>query len=416
MANPPANVPAGSPLTVSWTVGNSGNATTTAPWVDAVYLSATPQFIPTNAFLIGLSTHAANLGSGGNYTQTLSPTVPRCFAGNYYVAVVTDLSNFVNSISCDTNDFGISSTPVQVTPSGYASLQIVGLGLPASVNSGSPWTVQWTVTNAGPSAAFGTWSDAIYASLSPTLDANAIFLGQFNYTNALASGASYTQTQSVAFPACWSGNYYIYAVADVSNRVNSTACVVNNQAGSTAPLTVNVGPYPDLVVNSVGIPASVYAAQSLPVSWTVINTGSATANGPWLDSIYLSSSSTFSSGNSVFLGSYPYNGTLAPGAAYSQTTSFILPDTTHGNFYVFVVTDSTNAVNECQGETNNVTGSSSVLNVPVTLYPDLKVTFVQVPASAYAGQTINVSWVVTNDGTILPRFHRLERRSVSFRR
>src|ERR1035438_9830344 len=83
--NSATNVLAGSPLTVSWTVGNSGNATTTAPWVDALYLSVTPQFVLTNAYLLGLYTNATNLASGGSYSRTLSPTVPRCFAGDYYV-------------------------------------------------------------------------------------------------------------------------------------------------------------------------------------------------------------------------------------------------------------------------------------------------------------------------------------------
>ena len=397
--NPPANVPAGAPLTVSWTVGNPGGATANAPWVDALYLLPTPQLVSSNTYLLGLYTNVANLAPGGSYTRTLSPLIPRCFSGPYYVAVVADLGNVVNTISCDTNNSRVSSVPVQVTPSGYASLQVAGIGLPAAVNSGYPWNVQWTVTNAGPSAASGTWSDAIYASLLPTLDPSALLLGQFDHTNILASGAVYTQTQAVAFPPCWSGGYYIYVAADVSNRVNGTACVVNNQARSPSPLTVNVGTHPDLAVSSVGIPGTAYAGQSMPVSWTVTNAGSATANGPWLDSVYLSISGTFSSGSSLFLGSYPYNGSLAAGATYNQTTAFTLPNTTHGNFYVYVMTDSTNAANECQGETNNVTGSSSVLNVPVTLYPDLKVTVVQVPASAYAGQTVNISWLVTNEGT-----------------
>jgi len=182
-----------------------------------------------------------------------------------------------------------------------------------------------------PSAATGTWSDVIYASLSPTLDGSAVLLGQFSYTSTLASGATYTQTEPVALPLCLSGNYYIWVVADISNRVNSTACVVNNQARSANPVTVNEGAYPDLVVNSVGIPNTAYAEQTMQVSWTVANAGAATANGPWLDSVYLSTSGTFSLNNSVLLGSYPYVGSLAPGAAYNQTASFTLPDT-HGNF------------------------------------------------------------------------------------
>jgi hypothetical protein len=395
----PTNVLAGSPLTVAWTTGNSGNTTANAPWIDAVYLSPVPEFIPSNGYLLGLYTNGANIAAGESNSATLSATVPHCFSGACYAAVVADVSNVVNGISCDTNNLGSSSVPVQVVPSGYASLQVAGIQLPSSVNSGYPWPVQWTVTNAGPSAATAPWSDALYASLSPSLDSTALLLGQFSYTSSLASGATYTQTQPVTLPSCLSGSYFIYVVADVSNSVNSSACQVNDQARSAGPLTVNEGAYPDLVVNSVAIPATAYAAQPMAVSWTVANTGSATANGPWLDSVYISTSATFNANNSVFLGNYPFTGTLAPGATYSQTTSFTLPDTTHGNFYVFVMTDSGNALNECQGETNKVGGSSSVVNVPVTLYPDLKVTAVQAPASAFAGQSVNVSWVVTNDGT-----------------
>jgi hypothetical protein len=394
------SVLAGAALTVSWSVTNLANPTTNAPWVDALYLSAAPKFVPTNAYLLGLYTNTENLASGETYTDTQSPIVPRCFSGPYYVSVITDVGNVVNGISCDANDWATAASPVQVTPNGYASLQVAGISLPPGVTSGIPWTAQWTVTNAGPSAASGTWSDAIYASLSPGLDANALLLGQFGYTNGLASGASYAQSQPVALPQCLSGAYYIYVVADVSNRVNSTACQVNDKARSASPLTVNIGPYADLQVTSVGIPATAYAGQPMPVSWTVTNAGSATASGPWLDSVYLSPTSTFSSGNSVPLGSYPYNSSLAAGAGYSQTTAFTLPDTTHGNFYVFIVADSTNAVNECQAKTNNVTGSSSMVNVPVTLYPDLRVTSVQVPATARAGQPITVTWVVANDGTL----------------
>ena len=397
--NPPANVLAGTLVTVSWTVGNSGSATTTAPWVDALYLSTTPQFVRANAYLLGLYTNGANLASGGSYTRALSSNVPRCFSGPYYVAVVTDIGNVVNGVSCHTNNWRVSSEPVQVMPDGYASLQVADIALPAAVNFGYSWNVQWTVTNAGPSATFDTWSDAIYASLSPTLDANALILGRFDHTNILASGASYTQTQAVSFPSCWSGNYYVYVAADVGNRVNGTACVINNQARSPSTLTVNVGDHPDLAVSAVGIPVTAYAGESMSVSWTVTNSGTARANGPWLDSVYLSSSGTLGSGNSVFLGSYPYDGSLAAGAAYNQTKAFILPNSTHGDFTVYVVTDSTNTVNECEGENNNLTASSSTLNVPVTLYPDLKVAMVQAPDSAYAGQNVNISWSVTNQGT-----------------
>lgn len=393
------DVLAGTPLTVSWTVDNLGSATTNAPWIDALYLSPIVQFAPTKAYLIGLYTNGANLASGAKYTQTQSAVVPRCFYGLYYVSVVTDIGNVVNGISCNTNNWKTSSTTVQVSPSGYASLQVANISLPMAASSGVAWNVQWTVTNAGPAAATGTWSDAVYASLSPVFDSSAELLGRFDWSNDLASHAAYTQNQPVTFPPCTSGQYFVYIVADVDNHVNAAACVVNNRERSAVSLTVNIGSWPDLVVSSVSIPPTAYAGQPTQVSWSVTNAGTARATGSWLDSVYLASGGVFDPPSSLLLGTYPHSAVLAAGASYTQTSAFNLPHETHGQFYAYVVTDSSNAVQECQGETNNVTASPAPVTVPVTLYPDLHVAFVQAPGRAYAGQVVNVSWIVTNKGT-----------------
>ena len=190
------------------------------------------------------------------------------------------------------------------------------------------------------------------------------------------------------------------SVADVSNRVNSAACVVNNEARSAASMTVNVGAYPELVVTSVGITNTAYAAQSMPVSWTVVNAGSATANGPgWTrftfrPAAHLTRTTACSSAATRSMARWRRE---RPTAKQLRSPC---PQRRMGIFMLYVVTDSTNAVDECPGRDNKVAASSSLLNVPVTLYPDLKVTSVQVPASAYSGQNVTVSWVVTNDGTL----------------
>jgi hypothetical protein len=125
----------------------------------------------------------------------------------------------------------------------------------------------------------------------------------------------------------------------------------------------------------------------------------AAATAPWMDSVYLFSSPVFSPTNSIFLGAFPQAQSLASGASYSQTVSPTLPNSVHGTYNVAVITDSSNNVQECLAQKNNVGVSSTSVSIPVTLYPDLKVTSVQLPASAYAGQNIAVTWVVTNEGT-----------------
>jgi len=396
--NPPSTAQAGSPLAVSWTVHNLANAATNSPWYDAVYLSPVPQFSAGGSALLGVYPHVGGLTAGGSYTVTQSPVVPRCLAGVGYVVVVTDVSNTVDNISCDTNNMLVAASPTTVLPSSYPAVQVAGVSLPPGINAGSAWTLGWTVTNAGPGAATGSWYDAVYASLLPTWDTNALFLGQFGYSNNLASGATYSQSKSIPFPSCRSGSYYIFLITDVSNSVNAAACAANNRWVSGSPVVVNFGVYPDLTVASVSPADTAYAGQGLPVSWSVTNVGMGTATGPWTDSVYLLSSPTFDPATAVLLGSMAQTQPLAAGAGYSQTVSPTLPNTTHGTYYVAVVTDRGNNVQECQGETNNITVSATSVIVPVTLYPDLKVTSVQVPVAAYAGQNITVAWVVTNTG------------------
>lgn len=189
----PAVVTAGGPLVATWTVANTGNSTSNTPWVDGVYLSTSPRFDAGSASLIATYPYIGGLASGSSYTQVQTNPVPACFSGPYFVYVVTDLSNIVNGLSCQTNNWGRSGAMVETTAADYAALQVSGMTLPPTVNAGVPWTLQWTVTNAGPGAASGTWSDAVYASLLPALDSSALLLGRFSHTSGLLSHGSYAQ-------------------------------------------------------------------------------------------------------------------------------------------------------------------------------------------------------------------------------
>ena len=393
-----SSVTAGAPLTVSWTVANSGNSTANASWIDGIFLSASPFQLDGDGYLLGIYTNQSNLVSGESYSRSNAYTLPPCFAGKYYVTVVADLSNVVDSISCDTNNATTAPEAVQVLSTAYPSLQIAALALPTAVTSGVPWVVQWSVTNAGPGAASGTWFDAVYASLSPTLDTSAILLGEFKNTDELAPDGMYSQSQLVQIPPCTAGQYFIFVATDVSNAVNSSACQVNNLVSSTNALQVNFDLYPQLGVSAVSIPATASAGQPMTISWTVTNGGLATANSPWVDAVYLTADGTFNPANDSFLGYYTEATPLAPGASRTQSASFTLPGL-YGNFYVAVFTDAKFAVFQCDGETNQVAISTTLVNVPITQYPKLNVTSVQVPANAFAGQPITVTWVVTNNGT-----------------
>jgi hypothetical protein len=354
----PATAAAGTPLAVSWTVANLGDATTSTTWVDALYLSTNAQFGLEDAHLFGLYPHSGALAAGASYTQVQTNAVPPCFAGPWYVYVVADVTNTVNGLSCETRNGRRSDSAVSVTPGAYARLRAALLTVPPAANAGAAWSLQWAVTNTGTAAAIGSWSDAVYASVSAVLDTNALLLGRFDYPNALPAGGGFLQNQSVAFPDCQSGQFYIFVVVDADGRINDANCPLSNVVRSADPMVVNGGLYPDLRVSGVSCPSAGNAGQSLPLSWAVTNAGLHSASAPWTDSIFLSSDGTLDPSRSQFLGAYPHPAPLAAGAAYTQTESVPLPDGIAGIFRVVVVTDSSN---RCRSAPANPTTRWSAL-------------------------------------------------------
>ena len=65
----------------------------------------------------------------------------------------------------------------------------VNLPSPATVKSGDPLTVSWTVECDSPSnAAPGSWSDAVYLGSGTTWDSSDIYLGTVQHTGTLQPG------------------------------------------------------------------------------------------------------------------------------------------------------------------------------------------------------------------------------------
>ena len=66
-------------------------------WIDQVYISTDPTFIPYRATFLGnfVHTNSTPLGTGDSYTGQGTVTLPRGIGGNYFVYVITnDLASF----------------------------------------------------------------------------------------------------------------------------------------------------------------------------------------------------------------------------------------------------------------------------------------------------------------------------------
>jgi|GEM_PF-3206786 len=153
---------------------------------------------------------------------------------------------------------------------------------------------------------------------------------------------------------------------------------------------------PDLIVSSVTAPLFAIVGESLNVSWTVINQGEGSTTVNWYDYIYLSNDEFLDNDDTFVTNLPPGNDTpLAVGDRYTTTQNIDIPNNaTQGDRYLLFVTDRDSYQSETN-ENNNVFAQQITLN---TL--DLVISNVTAPASAISGGTIDVSWTVTNEGTV----------------
>src|SRR5262249_49962495 len=136
------------------------------------------------------------------------------------------------------------------------------------------------------------------------------------------------------------------------------------------------------------------------VSYTVKNTGPASANARWSDGIYLSTRNTLDS-SAILLATQPIGSKspLADGATYTQNVQVTLPlgaTTFPGTYYLLVKPDYVDEMIE--SDPDNAT-SSQALTVTLPPLPNLVVEGVSGPASGYTGKSVLLSWTDHNTGT-----------------
>ena len=173
--------------------------------------------------------------------------------------------------------------------------------------------------------------------------------------------------------------------------------VVANGIGAVtslvASLTISTN-VPDLRVAGLLGPAQAFPGQPIVVTWMLTNAGNRLATAPWHDAVLLAASPD--GGNATLAGAYLNTNSLPAGAALAVQQSLIVPANLAGTFHLVLQADSTNAVAEGYGESNNVAVAVQSLQI---LPPDLIVERLTVSPAAEFGQTVNIAWTVRNAGT-----------------
>ncbi|MEF8723661.1 MAG: CARDB domain-containing protein [Candidatus Accumulibacter delftensis] len=387
---------------VAWTVANSGSGAARGSWSDRVYLSADGSL--GSARLLATVPHSSELLALASYTASTEITLPDVADGDYFIVVSSDVGDTVFEGSQEGNNSSVSTATLGVV---HPDLRPVLVSAPAGALSSEAIVVAWQMRNAGSSDAFGAWTDRLYLSRDATLGADDTLLGELAHGGPLATGASYDAQLQVNLPLAASGDYFLLLVGDALGQVHELGAE-NNNVGST-PFAAALAPYANLVVSAVSAEASVPYAPApevvvgdpaqITVSWTVGNDGNGVGQTTqWTDTLLVSTDSIVGNGDDRVLASYEHLGALAVGESYTRSETFLLPAYFQGRYHFFVRSDAGNQVFENGLEADNAAEAARIFDVVRIPYADLIVSQASVPATARSGQSMSVSWQVTNHG------------------
>jgi len=157
-------------------------------------------------------------------------------------------------------------------------------------------------------------------------------------------------------------------------------------------VTLDPIPLPDLTLHAFDLPATAFAGQGMSVGWTTTNAGIGGASGGWSTRVFLAQQAN--GANPLDRGTVSTNRSLAVAESLQQAASVLIPPGWSGQAYVIVDLDSGKTVNESNEGNNRVISA-----VPIqVLAPDLVLESVNAPVSAILGQSIPITWGVTNRG------------------
>lgn len=386
----PSSAGMGQQIAVTATVKNQGSGNAGEFYV-TFYLSTDSTI--TSSDIEIRSGHVSLLEGGAQKTVTIDIPLPVSLSGTYYIGAISDGRRTV--AESNENNNALAGNLISIT---MADLIFTSVSGPLSANAGQQIAVTTTLRNQG-SGGSGGFYLTVYLSTDSTITAGEdgrvgdLAIGQ-TYVTGLFSGAEQVVIVNATIPVNLMGSYYFGAIADVEKAIPESNENNNSLPGNQV---VIAGGCSDLVITSVSGPSNGNGGQQMAVTATVKNKGSCGSSGFYLTA-YLSMD-TMITPNDVSIG-YVYVGSLPAGAQQGVTVNAILPSAFGGTYYLGAIADSSNSVAEVS-ESNN-----AFLGNPIFIMgggPDLVITSVTGPGTATAGQQIEVTVIVKNQGNASAR-------------
>lgn len=399
------------PLTLSWIPAQPNNF-----YTFDLYLWQANQPQPSTAYVSGLTTV--------NYTLPVSSGLLSNQAYKWMVVA--------HNGSCTQ----INTGPIQqFTLVPLPDLEVQNVQAPATAFSGQTISINWTVKNNGPgnTNTNQSWTDAVFLSfdnnpnftIAPETGQSAwnqlqfpirpLLIGTKPNVSALNNGQQYTNSMNFTLPLNYSQPLYVYVITNYQPGSNAPqeATLINDTASAAQAIAVTLSPTPDLRVDTVFTPNTTFSGSTINVTYKVKNHGVLTpAGSSWKDKIYISQSPIFNINTAIQLklpkadGTYydyaenaeiSNNTQLLADSSYSKSIQVVVPNFIFGQWFIYVITNSTGSLYEGALANNNI--NNNLMQVFLTPTPHLIVSSLNLPLTmASTTQPIGVNWNIYNSG------------------
>jgi hypothetical protein len=260
---------------------------------------------------------------------------------------------------------------------------------PAVIPAGGSTTLlNHLATNATNGTANGTWTFRVYLSTNDNIETSDTLLStqSYNWDFAALGSVTVNMAQVTIPPNTPPGNYYLGLIYDNATDANAS----NNDTDGWDAVPIRVTK-PDLDITALAAPVSARPGDSIDVSNTVQNIGSA-ASGAFRVGLYYSVDSTCTTGDTLM--TFRPLASLDAGATSAAITPVTIPaGATPGTRYVCAIADDLGQVTESNEGNNTAFTAISIVQA------DLTVSVLSGPANASPGSGIVISNTVGNAGT-----------------
>lgn len=269
-------------------------------------------------------------------------------------------------------------------------LTITSYNVPEKIETATPTEISWTISNIGDwdskKSAYEMWLvDGINENKN-------IILAQGKLSEIL-KGEDAIVNSTIRIDDKNYGEKYIYiTITENGEESNSD----NNKL--YIPVIIGQSQLPDLVMSKISVNGMLKNGEKITITAKVSNKGlGSTRAERWTDSFYLSTESEFNRYKATRLGSKLHVGSLSSEDSYEITVDVNIPIDAHGNYYLYGMVDATD-LNYEDDEDNNFEGQKIYVEDKTDSPSQLVVRDLSVPSTIVAGETVTLSYIITNSG------------------